>query len=62
MTDKTKEFINKAKEVHGDLYDYSEIDYINSQTKIIIRCKEHGDFKQRPNSHLRCGGCKLCDN
>ncbi len=56
------EFISKAKEKHGDNYDYSQINYINSQTHINIICKEHGQFKQKPNNHLQGNGCKKCAN
>jgi len=55
-----EEFIKKAREVHGDKYDYSKVNYINSQTKVCIICPEHGEFWQKPNNHLqgqRCGGC-----
>lgn len=53
-------FIKKAKEIHGDKYDYSKSVYINSQTKLIIICKIHGEFKQIPNSHIIGRGCKRC--
>ena len=53
-------FINKAKEIHGDLYDYSKLKYIDSKTKIIIICKTHGDFQQAPNKHLQKQGCPKC--
>ena len=53
-------FISQSKIIHGDKYDYSKVDYINSQTKIIIICKIHGEFNQVPNSHLQGCGCKLC--
>lgn len=63
MTDeKTKEFIEKAKKVHGDLYDYSETKYVNSLTKVIIRCSIHNNFTQLPHGHLKGYGCKLCGN
>ncbi len=55
-----EEFIEKAKEIHGDKYDYSKVNYINSQTKVIIICKEHGEFSQVPNSHLQNNGCIKC--
>ena len=60
----TKElFIKKAKEVHGDdKYDYSQVNYIDSQTNIILICKTHGCFAQIPNNHLRGKGCKKCAN
>ena len=56
----TEEFIQKAIDKHGDKYDYSKVDYINNSTKVIIICKEHGEFKQIPNSHLTGYGCNKC--
>ena len=47
----TKEFIEKAKQVHGDKYDYSKVEYISSQTPVCIICPEHGEFWQRPDKH-----------
>ena len=55
-----EEFIEKAKEVHGNKYDYSKVEYKNSQTKIIIICPIHGEFLQQPYSHLNGNGCPLC--
>jgi G:T-mismatch repair DNA endonuclease (very short patch repair protein) len=55
-----EEFIAQAIVTHGDTYDYADANYVNSQTKITIKCKKHGAFTQVPNSHL-CGfGCKHC--
>ena len=57
----TKEqFIEKAKEVHEDKYDYSKVEYIHNKTKIIISCPEHGEFSQKPNDHLNGHGCPEC--
>ena len=56
----TEQFIKKAILKHGDAYDYSKVNYINSLTKIIIICKEHGEFEQNPTSHLVGCGCKIC--
>ena len=56
----TKEFIEKAREVHGDKYDYSKVNYINSYTKVCIICPKHGEFWQEPKWHLKGGGCKEC--
>lgn len=56
----TKEFIKKAKLVHGNIYDYSKVDYKTAQNKITIICPEHGEFSQVANSHLRGCGCKKC--
>lgn len=53
-------FVKKAREVHGDKYDYFDKNYITSQTKITISCKKHGDFLQSPNNHLRGHGCIFC--
>ena len=58
MTDKTKEFIEKAIKIHGDKYDYSNVEYKKALEKVKIICKEHGDFEQKPNSHLTGYGCK----
>lgn len=56
----TKEFIEKAKQVHGDKYDYSKVKYINNSTKVIIVCPVHGEFEQTPEKHLRGHGCQKC--
>lgn len=58
----TSSFIGKAKQIHGDKYDYSKINYINNATKVEIICKEHGPFWQAPSSHLSGSGCKKCAN
>ena len=54
------EFIKKAREIHGDKYDYSKVDYINNKTKVCIICPEHGEFWQKPNYHLSACGCPKC--
>lgn len=56
----TEDAITKFIETHGEQYDYSKVDYKSSKTKIEIICKEHGSFKQIPNSHLRGIGCPQC--
>lgn len=56
----TEEFIEKAKEVHGNKYDYSKVKYENTRTKICIICPEHGEFWQTPNKHLQGNGCPQC--
>ena len=58
----TEQFIEKAKEIHGDKYDYSKAEYINNHTPICIICKEHGEFWQMPTSHLiKKAGCPICN-
>lgn len=53
-------FIEKARTVHGDTYDYSAVNYVDSRTKIEIICKKHGSFFQEPSNHLSGSGCILC--
>jgi len=53
-------FINRAKEVHGNKYDYSSVVYTNSNSKVIINCPKHGNFKQAPSIHLHGYRCKKC--
>lgn len=55
-------FIEKANKIHGDKYDYSQINYINSQTNIKILCKEHGIFEQLPINHVKGNQCYKCSN
>lgn len=56
----TAEFIAKARTVHGDKYDYSKVEYIDSHSKVCVICMIHGEFLQTPNDHLSGRGCKLC--
>lgn len=54
----TKEFIEKASKVHGDKFDYSEVNYQGNKVKVKIKCKKCGHiFQQTPNSHLNGIGC-----
>ena len=56
----TEQFIEKAKNIHGDKYDYSKVNYINSDTKVCIICPEHGEFSQIASKHLSGQGCPKC--
>ncbi len=56
----TDEFIKRAREVHGDRYDYSKVRYVDSKTKVCIICKDHGEFLQQPSNHLRGIRCPWC--
>lgn len=61
MNKKTRdEFIEDAKEKHGDKYSYEKTEYVNNHTKVCITCSKHGDFWQTPNSHLSGRGCPTC--
>ena len=58
----TAQFIQKAKEVHGDRYDYSKTKWVKATVPVVITCKEHGDFMLgHPHGHVSQGrGCPLC--
>ena len=58
----TDDFIQKAKKVHGDKYDYSKVEYFNNVTKVKIICPIHGEFEQTPQHHKRGSECKKCAN
>ncbi len=55
-----EEFIEKARKVHGNMYDYIKSVYVDSVTKLIIICPIHGEFEQTANDHLNGCGCKMC--
>ena len=56
----TKEFISESEIIHDFKYDYSKSLYINYQTKVIIICPIHGEWKQSAGSHLQGYGCPIC--
>lgn len=60
--DTTETFIKKAKIVKGELYDYSKVNYKNSDIKVEIGCPKHGYFFVKPLYHLKqmLGGCPKC--
>lgn len=56
----TEEFVKKAKEIYGDKYDYSEVEYLNNKTKVKIKCNTCGSiFYKTPHNHL-IRGCAIC--
>ena len=55
-----EEFIKKSRDVHGNKYDYSKVEYVNAKTKVCIICPEHGEFWQLPYIHLQGHGCPKC--
>lgn len=59
-TNDVKCFLDNARKVHGDRYDYSLVNYKNSKEKVKIICPEHGVFEQTPNNHLHGYGCPDC--
>ena len=58
----TNEWIERAKKVHGERYDYSKVVYVNNHSKVCIICKEngHGEFLQTPANHTKGKNCPKC--
>lgn len=57
----TEDFIKRAKEIHGDKYDYSKVKYVNKRTNVVIICPIHGEFSQNPHNHVQQHqGCPEC--
>ena len=60
MASKNNIFIEKARQIHNDKYDYSKVNYVNSRTKVCIICPTHCEFWQTPHNHLKGYGCAEC--
>ena len=58
----SSKFIEKCKEFHGDLYDYSLTKYNGCNSEVIVICREHGEFRQEARVHQAGHGCKKCGN
>ena len=57
----TEMFIERARRVHGDVYDYTDVEYRGSALKVWIRCPKHGSFLKSPNAHVSGKqGCPKC--
>jgi len=55
-----EEVIQKFIDVHGDRYNYSNVEYVNNSINVTIICRNHGSFQQSPASHFRGNGCSSC--
>jgi len=53
-------FIEKANIKHNNKYNYNKVQYKDSKTKVIVSCKDHGDFSITPNDHIQGVGCPKC--
>ncbi len=54
-------FLEQAKQIHQDKYDYTKVEWKNTYTKITIICPIHGEFSQIPQNHIRLKcGCRKC--
>ena len=56
-----EDILEKFKEVHGDTYNYSKVDYKSAKSKVTIICKIHGEFEQTANNHIYGNGCFICN-
>lgn len=55
-----EQFLEKAKQVHGDKYNYSEATYIKANQRIKVICYSHGEWYPSANTHLMGYGCPKC--
>ncbi|MCH5167469.1 MAG: zinc ribbon domain-containing protein [Erysipelotrichales bacterium] len=53
-------FVESARKIHGNKYDYSLVNTSGRLSKIEIVCPIHGSFMQMPSMHLRGEGCPIC--
>lgn len=53
-------FVEEARALHGDLFDYDKVDYRSITQRVLISCKKHGDFYVMPREHLAGKGCTKC--
>lgn len=53
-------FLERVRLLHGDLFDYSNVEYVNTDKRVLITCRKHGDFLQLPRKHLEGQGCQRC--
>lgn len=58
----TELFIQKAKKIHGERYDYSKSQYDTTKKQLTIICPIHGEFKQTPSDHLQGASCRRCND
>ena len=60
-TKTTEQFIEEAKEVHGNNCDYTDTIYKSAKDKVTIKCNKHNIiFEQHPDNHLKGGSCRKC--
>ncbi len=59
---KYSKVLERFKKVHGDRYNYDNVVYVNTRTKVEILCPVHGSFWQLPSIHMQGRGCVVCGN
>jgi len=60
FTKNTKDFVKYSRIIHGNKYSYKLVNYVSKYEKVLITCKKHGNFLQRPCNHYRGKGCPEC--
>lgn len=55
-----KQFLERARQKHGEKFEYHEETYVSIKQKIAITCPIHGFVYITPRCHLTSTGCKLC--
>lgn len=60
QTKTRQQFIDAANKIHNFKYNYTQVVYEKSWIKVIILCPKHGEFLQKPNTHLTRSGCPTC--
>lgn len=60
LEDRKTSFIERSRNLYKDFYDYSKVDYKNTETHVTIICPVHGEFSKRPSKHLKGQGCPSC--
>lgn len=53
-------YVNRARAVHGERFEYLGVEYENAQAYLRVYCREHGEFRQSAQDHLRGIGCQKC--
>ena len=59
-SDTIDDFLTKARNAHGDFYDYSRVEFHGLSVDVTIICPTHGEFVQKPRNHVTGRGCRLC--
>lgn len=58
----TQMFCEEMKQLYGDKYDLSFVQYVNANTHVIIKCNVCGHtYKVTPHNILRGRGCPNCE-
>ncbi len=58
----TEQWVEKARQRHGNKYDYSKVVYMGSKNEIVFTCPIHGNISQKAKKHLEGRGCRQCAN